>query len=164
MDYPLYVEGKKEGTLRVTAMGRDTCFEVLCPALTGLHRVYAQGERGRLLLGVLEEGHLRRRFSATLTAPIGRVTCGRTEESGVESDSGWTSAPEELLPQWPPLPPETLFCRRSGRYYLALPYAEEEPFPLAEYFCFARVRTVDGRLRAVFIFDREGNPLMGKEK
>lgn len=163
MDYPLYVGDRQAGTLRVTAMGQDTCFEAMCPSLQGLHRVYAQGEHGRLLLGILEAGHLRRRFSAELTMPIGRVICGRTEESVPHRANEWTTAPEELLPQWPELPAETLFCRRRGRYYLALPYAEEEPFPLEEFFCFARVRTVDGRLRAVFAFDREGNPLMGQE-
>ncbi|MBQ0038785.1 MAG: hypothetical protein KBS74_08985 [Clostridiales bacterium] len=164
MDYPLYVENRKRGTLRLTAMGNDTCFEVLCPALTGLHRVYAQGERGRLLLGVLEGGHLRRRFSETLTAPIGRVLCGRTEESAAPAEGAWTDAPDETHPQFPPLPPETLFCRRGGRYYLAIPYAEGEPFPLEELFCFARVCTVDGRLRAVFAFDRQGNPCLGRRR
>lgn len=159
MEYPLYREGKCAGTLRVKAMGVDTCFEVLCPTLTGLHRVYARGERGRLLLGVLEGERLCRRFSPTLTKPIGRVLCGQMEESLALADGQWSDCPEQWLPQWPPLPPETLFCRRRERYYLAVPYAEGEPFPLAEFFCFARVRTVDGRLRAVFAFDREGNPL-----
>lgn len=160
MDYPLYVNDKRQGILRVTAEGQDTCFEVRCPPMPGLYRAYVQGERGRLLLGVMEGEGLRRRFSPTLTSPIGRILSGRMEESVLCQADDWTSAPEDWLAQYPPFPPETLFCRRGRRYYLAIPYAEEKPFPLEKYFCFARVRTMDGRLRAVFIFDRDGNPLI----
>lgn len=161
MDYPLYKQKRQVGILRLTAVGGDTCFEVMCPDMQGVHRIYARGEHGRLLLGVLEGSSLRRRFSRALTDPIGRVLCGCAEESAAGEAENWTSHPKELLPQWPPLPPETLFCCRGKRYYLALPYDEGEPFPLAEYFCFAKIRTLDGRLRAIFAFDREGNPLIG---
>jgi hypothetical protein len=160
VDYPLYLAGRRVGVLHVTVRGADTRFEARAPALRGLHRIYVQGERGRLLLGAAEDGTLGRSFSPALTAPIGRIQCGRAESS---AGAVWTGVPPEGAVLWPDLPPETLFCRRGGRYYLALPWDESAPFPLEELFCFARVRRLEGRWRAIFAFDRDGRPLMEAE-
>ena len=52
------------------------------------------------------------------------------------------------------------FRRREGeRLLLAFPLEEGRPFPLETLFCLARVLPVEGRLCAVYAFDREGRPL-----
>lgn len=53
-----------------------------------------------------------------------------------------------------------LWCVKGGVRLLALPYAQDRPFPLAELFCFARVETLRGREYVVYCFDGNGCPLM----
>ncbi len=63
MTYPVYIGDRATGTMTVTAAGRDTVFELRCPdPEPGLWRAWVQGEEGRLDLGLLEGGRLRRRF------------------------------------------------------------------------------------------------------
>ena len=63
MTYPVYIGDRSAGTMTVTAAGQDTVFELRCPdPEPGLWRAWVQGEEGRLDLGLLEGGRLRRRF------------------------------------------------------------------------------------------------------
>ena len=67
MTYPVYIGDRAAGTMTVTAAGQDTVFELRCPdPEPGLWRAWVQGEEGRLDLGLLEGGRLRRRFSRRL--------------------------------------------------------------------------------------------------
>ena len=87
MTYPVYIGDRAAGTMTVTAAGEDHLFEVIChPPEPGLWRAWVQGEEGRLDLGLLEGGRLRRRFSRRLTQrqlPVERLVmiddrlCGR---------------------------------------------------------------------------------------
>ena len=86
MTYPVYIGDRAAGTMTVTAAGQDTVFELRCPdPEPGLWRAWVQGEEGRLDLGILEGGRLRRRFSRRLTASLGgaRGAGGRRGAAGV---------------------------------------------------------------------------------
>ena len=83
MTYPVYIGDRAAGTMTVTAAGRDTVFELRCPdPEPGLWRAWVQGEEGRLDLGLLESGRLRRRFSRRLTASLGGVRWAGAEPCG----------------------------------------------------------------------------------
>lgn len=83
MTYPVYIGDRSAGTMTVTAAGQDTVFELRCPdPEPGLWRAWVQGEEGRLDLGLLEGGRLRRRFSRRLTASLGRVRWAGAEPCG----------------------------------------------------------------------------------
>lgn len=157
LDCPLYWDGRRIGTLRVTPAGEDTCFTVDGTVPPGLYRVYARGRRGELLLGIWEGGTLRRRFSRSLVLPVGAVECGCVRSSPVED---WLPARPERFPGWPT---EDGLCRRRGQdWELALPFAEDGPFPIPALFCLARIASVAGRRRAVFRFDGTGWPVVPK--
>lgn len=150
MTYPVYIGDRATGTMTVTAAGRDTVFELRCPdPEPGLWRAWVQGEKGRLDLGLLEGGRLRRRFSRRLTASLGGVRWAGAEPCG-SRERAWRPAGPGDCPL--PLPPGAM-CRREGRQLrLALPYGEDRPFPLTELFCLARIRTMDGRRWAEYRF------------
>jgi len=157
VDCPLYLEDRPVGVLQVTCDGADTCFRLEAKAPPGLYRAYARGRRGELLLGVWEGGVLQRRFSRSLTEPVGAVVCGCLRPSPrVE----WLPARPEQFPGWPV---REGLCRRRGEgWELALPFPEDGPFPLPALFCLARVAAVEGRRCAVFLFDGALWPLLPK--
>ena len=156
MDCPLYLSRRQVGVLRVTPEGRDTRFTLRAAAPPGLYRVYAQGERGDLLLGAWEGGAMSRRFSRELTAPMGRVRSAVACPVG-ETEGGWEIAPAERFPGWSVAGG---LCRRRGALWqLALPFSEDGPFPLPSLFCLAHIMPVMGRRCAVFWFDGEGQPI-----
>ena len=129
----------------------------------GLWCAWAVGESGALRIGIPEpEGdrlHLRRRFSRSMTAPIGRILRGELR------------MPERATPQWLPVDPAAppvrserflraiqarqgvLTCRVDGRLLLAFPRADDAPFPLEELFCFASFRQIKGSDFWIFAFD-----------
>lgn len=160
MTYPVYIGDRAAGTMTVTAAGQDTVFELRCPdPEPGLWRAWVQGEEGRLDLGLLEGGRLRRRFSRRLTASLGGVRWAGAEPCAAR-DSPWRPAGPEDCPL--PLPPGSL-CRREGRRVrLAAPYDREGPFPLTELFCLARIRAMDGGLWAEYRFE-DGYPVPPEE-
>ena len=160
MTYPVYIGGGAAGTMTVTEAGEDHLFEVIChPPEPGLWRAWVQGEEGRLDLGLLEGGRLRRRFSRRLTASLGRVRWAGAEPCG-SREPAWRPAGPEDCPL--PLPPGSL-CRREGRRVrLAAPYDREGPFPLTELFCLARIRAMDGGLWAEYRFE-DGYPVPPEE-
>ncbi|MBE6989615.1 MAG: hypothetical protein E7426_02580 [Ruminococcaceae bacterium] len=156
VDCPLYLDGRRVGTLRVAPAGEDTCFIAEGTVPPGLYRLWAVGGCGELALGLWEGREpLRRRFSRSLTAPAGPVKHGVARP--VAPDGGWAGAPPERFPGWPV---SDGLCRRRGRLWeLALPFAPDGPFPLPALFCLAEVRRFSGRRWAVFPFDDGGRPV-----
>ena len=159
MEYPVYCEGRLCGTMYISRVGGDTCFE-LTGKEKGIFRAWVEGESGELQLGIMENGCLRRRFSPRMTCAIGRTICARLECLS-QSASAWRCVRKGEFPMWKL--PENACCRKKGRQCeLALPYGEGEPFPLLPLFCFARICMMKGRRWAVFLFDDEGHPIMVK--
>ena len=163
MEFPLLYEGRAAGTVQVRRDAEDTCFTVCSRGLPpDPYRIVAQGIEGELLLGVMDSGALHRRFSAAVMASCGVVESVRAERCGAVNRR-WRSPRSEEFAALPPLPPDAL-CRRQGRCrLLALPCAEDGPFPLPELFCFARMQTMEGRRWAVFAFDERGVPVVAEE-
>ena len=52
-------------------------------------------------------------------------------------------------------------CMESGMRCLALPYDPKAPFPLAELFCFARLRYLGEKAYVEFRFDEKDWPVFG---
>ena len=82
MTYPVYIGDRATGTMTVTAAGQDTVFELRClDPEPGLWRAWVQGEEGRLDLGLLEGGRLRRSRNALRAVCLrragGELTRGR---------------------------------------------------------------------------------------
>ena len=166
MELPLLYQGQTVGELRMSAREGETCFEVtVSRPLQGIYRIIAQGEKSELLLGVLNgEQVLRRCFSAAITGKAGKICAVHAEKSGAAPLREWRTVNAGEFPMLPQLPRAAL-CRRVGtRHCLALPWSEDEPFPLVELFCFARIRVMNGRSWAVFAFDEGGAPVMEEEK
>lgn len=154
---PLTLAGQTIGTVEVRSEKKDTAFTLRGRAQKGLYRAVLHGTGGTLPLGVWEgEAPLRRRFSREMTAPLG--TPFRAEVLPCHRDSGWRSAPPERFHPWRT---EGGLCRRRGGVWqLALPYSPDQPFPLPELVCLAKICTVEGQERAVFFFDDAMTPLM----
>ena len=165
MILPLQYDGRAVGELRLTEQNGDTVFDATFGRLPrGIYRIIACGERGELLLGVVEgeEKSLRRRFSAAIAGGVGKISAARAESCG-ESPQAWREVGEKDFPSLPRLP-ETALLRSIGRCrYLALPWRGEDPFPMPELFCFARIASVNGKNCAVFAFDEGGTPIFPQE-
>ena len=169
--FPLLMDGKPTGELTAEREGLYTWFSARCPLRPdGLWCAWAVGDRGELRLGVLEpegaQGHIRRRFSGRLTAPLGRLPRGEVRPAGAKEPENWEPAPA----------PEQLFrapwlrqrlsgvqgarVRRAGETrYLALPYDRAKPFPLTTLFCFARLRNLGEGAYVVYAFDKQDRPI-----
>lgn len=91
--FPLMQDGRPVGELITEREALYTWYEARCrlPG-EGLWCAWAVGDRGELRLGVLEpcgdRASIRRRFSAQLTAPMGRLLQGEIRPSG--RPSPWT--------------------------------------------------------------------------
>ena len=109
---------------------------------------------------------IRRRFSARLTDPLGRLQWGEIRPACPAETGAWTplTAPEALF-RAPGLrrelgrTPGVLIRDRGDRRDMAVPYDPARPFPLTALFCFARICRIGGRDYAVFAFDREERPV-----
>lgn len=127
MTYPVYIGDRAAGTMTVTAAGQDTVFELRCPdPEPGLWRAWVQGEEGRLDLGLLEGGRLRRRFSRRLTASLGGVRWAGAEPCG-SREPAWRPAGPGDCPL--PLPPGPCAAGRGGSCGWPCPMARTGPFP-----------------------------------
>lgn len=138
----------------------------------GLYRAVLIGERGELMLGVLEpvERHLiicRRLYSRDV-AGIGTLLRGEARCSfRFSSAASWqeTACPAQLF-QSRFFQSRLRSCgqawwrRDRGKLYLALPLEQGKPFPLEAVFCLARVGQVAGRRCAVYVFDQHEDPLL----
>lgn len=165
--YPVLEDGRQVGTLTVTPDRLYTVFDVSCALREGLWCVWATGERETLRIGVPEpEGdalRIRRRFSQSLTAPLGPLLYGELCPLG-----------EERV-QWEPLDPaelrtpylrhqlsertDVLRGRAGDRLLIAVPRDDSAPFPLEAMFCFARLRCLRGRDHWTFAFDASEWPV-----
>lgn len=143
MELPLCYRGQCVGTLTVRQTEDGGDFAACGHVAQGLYRLYLQGEEGELLLGVTENGALRRRFSSAFLAPVGTPLRGVLRQGG--------EAP------LPPLP-KGAAVQKGAVTEVTIPWREGEPFPLTQLFCFARV----GREGVHYLFDGQGRPLMPK--
>ena len=157
MEYPVFCRGKQQGILHISSIGEDTCFE-LTSTQAGLYRVWVEGDNGRLLLGLMENGRLHRRFSPHMTRPIGRPLCAKME-CLTEEQTPWRPIRAGEFPGW--TVPENAYCRENGLWYeLALPYSESGTFPLIPLFCFAKIGKIDNCQYLLFRFDNNWRPIM----
>ena len=161
--YSLYRGEERWGEVSVRREGLYLRFGAVCPpAGKGVWRLFLQGEKGELPLGVLvpEGGQLRlcRRLSCQEAESVGAFCRGeiRTGKMG-----GWESLPGGTLPRWQEQlgKRDGLLWRREGRLqYLAAPFSPEKPFPLEELFCLATVSTVEGKQCVIYAFDDVQQP------
>ena len=167
----LFCGGQPRGTVTVGPgdIRREVRAAMADPG-DGLYRAFLVGERGELPLGVMEprQGALAacRRLYARDVAALGELRRGGARLSlrfgegawqAVEGPGGLVGAP--VLRRRLEGFPRALRRREGERVLLALPAEEGKPFPLEALFCLARVLRVEGRLCAVYAFDREGRPL-----
>ena len=169
--FPLLRDGRPAGELIAEREALYTWFEARCPLPgEGLWCAWAVGDLGELRLGILEPvgdlASIRRRFSARLTDPLGRLQWGEIRPACPAETGAWTplTAPEALF-RAPGLrrelgrTPGVLIRDRGDRRDMAVPYDPARPFPLTALFCFARICRIGGRDYAVFAFDREERPV-----
>ena len=152
--------GCAAGELTVTPCGQDLIFDAaFTPPGEGLWRLVAVGRCGGLYLGTAEgPGHLRRRFSACLTGPVGELLCCRAEKCG---GSGWVSARAEDFPELR-LPRGALTRKSGDGTVLALPWTVGTEFPVPSLFCLAAVCRMQGREWLLLRFDGQGWPYIEK--
>jgi len=169
--FPLQWGGKSIGELAVEQAGLYTWYSAACRLPNHqLWCAWVVGERGELRLGILEpagEGAcIRRRFSARMAQPLGKLLRGEVRPAAETAAECWeeAGAPESLF-QTPWLRSllkdmDGVLTRKSGpRRYLAIPWDSARPFPLPQLMCFPAVRPIRQRCYAVFCFDEEENPL-----
>ena len=169
--FPLLRDGQPAGELIAEQEALYTWFEARCPLPgEGIWCAWAVGDLGELRLGILEPvgdlASIRRRFSARLTDPLGRLQWGEIRPACPAETGAWTplTAPEALF-RAPGLrrelgrTPGVLIRDRGDRRDVAVPYDPARPFPLTALFCFARICRIGGRDYAVFAFDREERPV-----
>lgn len=168
-ELPLLIEGRREGRATMAHESPYTRLTAAVPFRLGLWCAWAEGERGRVRIGVLEpEGQtlsICRRLSRQALAPAGALQCVRVLP-WEEREALWKSAAQpEVLFQGPWLRNRLrglrgVLCRESGgRREVAVPYRVEEPFPLPALFCFARLQDIRGRAYWVFAFDVAEEPI-----
>lgn len=167
----LFCGGEPRGSVTLdSGDGRREVRASMADPRDGLYRAFLIGERGELPLGVMEpsEGRLSvcRRLYARDIAALGRLERGEARLSFRFQEALWqeTGTPGRLITV-PELRkrlekiPRAWHRREGERLLLALPLEKGKPFPLETLFCLARVATVEGRLCAVYTFDRTGRPI-----
>lgn len=170
--FPLLWEGSPTGELTTEREALYTWFTARCrlPG-EGLWCAWAVGDCGELRLGVLEpEGEravIRRRFSERMTTPLGKLLRGEIRPArGRAVQETWEPAVEPVSlfhASW--LRKRLRGARgaltrtETGCRYLALPYDKAGPFPLTTLFCFARIRTIEGKSYVVYAFDSQETPV-----
>ena len=170
--FPLLRDGSPAGELTVEREALYTWYTARCRLPeAGLWCAWAVGDLGELRLGVLEpEGEraaIRRRFSARMTAPLGRLLRGEVRAvGGRAAPAAWEPAPApDRLFRVPWLRQRlggvqgVLTQTEGGVRFVAIPYDREREFPLTTLFCFARVRTINGGAYVVYALDAQGMPL-----
>lgn len=137
----------------------------------GLYRAALVGDEGELALGVLEPQNgrllLRRRPYLREVERLGTLHGVQAVCSfSFRQRAMWqrTARPAELavgdvlrsrLAAF-----SCAWWRREGEQLtLALPFEEGKPFPLEMFFCFGRVKTVEGCRCVLYTLDAQGRPL-----
>ena len=143
----------------------------------GLYKGYASGPGGKLLLGtfVPEGGMLRLRRSVS-RGELERAGCWPVEggeavlafsftTGGGGTPEGWERAaePERLLAdrilrRSAAQVTGLLLRREKAGFWLAAPYGERSPFPMAPLFCLGRPGRIGGRRYILYRFDDAGVP------
>jgi len=173
--FPLQWRGKSVGELVVEQAGLYTWYTAACRLPDNqLWCVWVVGERGELRLGILEPAGeaacIRRRFSARMVQPLGKLLQGEIRPAAKTVTEQWetVSDPESLF-QTPWLRCQLkdmngVLIRKSGpRRYLAIPWDSAKPFPLPRLMCFPAVRPIRQRCYAVFCFDEAENPVFPQQ-
>ena len=169
--FPILYQGRGIGELTVSREGEDTLFSAVCHLPDKeLWCIWVVGEKESLRLGCPEGqgGKLSRRFSHRMTAPLGRLRCGELRKA-VSQECGWETLrdPQRLFRTpwlWKALQEKqgVLTRMQGGCRLLALPFSPQLPFPLVSLFCFARIRKIREGTYAVFAFNGEEWPVIGK--
>ena len=168
--FPLMQDGRPVGELITEREALYTWFEARGRVPEeGIWCAWAVGDRGELRLGVLEPcgdgAVIRRRFSARLTEPLGRIRQGELRPAHPAEPGDWLPAAGELF-RSPWLREQlqnasgVLTRQAAGRRYVALPYDAGRPFPLPALFCLARVCRIGGRDYVVYAFDSGERPVL----
>lgn len=142
----------------------------------GLFRVWIQGEKGRMKLGILvPEGNMLCLQRTLSMKKLQREGCWPIQKAGVVlhhrftpsgRHQGWLEEknPARLFYGDPILRDAlahvkySLFYPLKAGFRLAFPYQRNAPFVLLPIFCFAKVRTLGGGEYIIFSFDEEGKP------
>ena len=161
----------------ITENGRVRLSAVRPMDRSGLYKVWAAGQGGgRILVGTMApEGQVLR---AARTAPIGELErCGCWPVTGGEVKLAFRFREREGW-QWQCCPggwvteeglkrqlPREGYCREEGeRRLLAVPLDHRRPLPLESAFCLAELTRIEGRTCLVWTFDRDGMPLLPRER
>ena len=165
----IFLDGKECGRLSVQEQGLYLCCCAECrlPQETGPMRLYMLGERGEQSLGILQpEGGwfvLSRQISQREVRRTGRLLRGELRPVELREGEWHPELPEQLFREERlrcqlNAAGKILVCRQGRGHKVAVPFDEKTPFPLAELFCFARIRRIGEREYAIFAFDGENNP------
>jgi len=147
----------------------------------GLYKAWLLGNSGSFPLGTLiPDGNGLTLTRTLLKEDLAKAGClppvgGRVELAIPFGDSdtpaGWIreNYPARLL-RWDPILTRAaeearaaLLCRKGTGFLLALPWGNQDPFPLVPLFCFAKAQSLGGNNYAVFLFTSEGKPLFPVE-
>ena len=126
------------------------------------------GMQGELRLGVLEPyeigAGIERRFSKSITKPIGKIQCGELRSVALKKPPQWHhEIPEFFKTRWMPnvIPgcSDILTCVDEKGWRIAIPFSAGQEFPLSALFCFAEIHVISGKRYVVFAFDQQGGPV-----
>ena len=153
MEYPIYIEGRRSGTLTESMEGLYTVFRADCPRRNGMIRLWLHGGGQSACLGLLtprgERLVLTRRLSRRARAAFPRTIelvsdqprSARVQQPSLPPpESARGQEPESA--QWRPLPDGTLLAADGRR---AIPAALPPDSPLAPH-----LLRIDGRDYLVF--------------
>ena len=154
MEYPIYIEGRRSGTLSETAEGLYTVFQADCPRRNGLIRLWLHGGGQSACLGLLAPRgerlvltrRLSRRARAAFPRLIERVSdeprSGAVPRAAPLPPEPATGAPEAAAEGWRALGDGTLLAADGRR---AIPAALPPDSPLAPH-----LLRIGGRVYLVF--------------
>ena len=168
--FPLLQDGKNVGEMTMRQDGQETVF--FCRSSLpgeGLWSLWAVGEAGELRLGLPRtQGNcavLEKRFSARMTAPVGKVLRGELRSPRQTPQLRWVKVKEggcfhtpwlaRQLRSWP----GALWCAAGKERMIAVPYEPKQPFPLMPMFCFASLQCIDARTYLVVRLNEEEWPI-----
>lgn len=163
MNYPIFLSGRQAGKLNISRDGLYTLFQARMSGVSGLYRIWLQGEEGFAALGLTAPGPggglmLCRRLSRlemkALPGRIERVLAlapdaqpeaakpPKQTEKAAESPPEPEPGPGERV--WLRRPDGSLTAREGGRQLIALPAAMRRAAPGV------RLLEIEGRMYMVF--------------
>jgi len=164
---------KSCGELTVRREGLHTWFHARCHLpKDGLWCVWVVGKEGDLRLGVLEpqgsEAEIKRRFSESITNPVGQIQYGEVRRVEEKRQSRWChGVPVFFRTPWIQRQiagrSDILACDDEKGRMIAIPFSMNQEFPLSALFCFAEIRPISGKYYAVFAFDKKEWPIFRED-